>query len=62
MPLTDTQEREQRWVESEKGGCDVSPLSSGDMGTRWGHKVMLGDPGRDRCFQGWRLLIGTPVC
>lgn len=33
-PLTDTQEREPSWAEDEKGGCELSPLSSGDMGTR----------------------------
>ena len=62
MPLTDTKEREQRRSEGEKDGCELSPLSTGDMGTGWGHRVVLGDPEWDLRFQGWRLLIVTPVC
>lgn len=58
MPLTDTQEGERRWAEGEKRGCELSPLSSADLGTKWCHRVVLGDPGWDLCFQGWRLLIG----
>lgn len=58
MPLTDTQEGERRWAEGEKGGCELSPLSSADLETKWCHRVVLGDPEWDLCFQGWRLLIG----